>query len=110
MNKLATYLEAARLVVRKAAWAGDQFLAGKIDVHQLALAASQAKLFAPIECYNIVDGVMTWFGAYGYSKECEVEMGVRGIRSYSVGAEGAQNVMRLIIGSHLLGPEYSPMK
>jgi acyl-CoA dehydrogenase len=109
-SNFATYLEAARLVVRKAAWAGDQFLAGKIDVHQLALAASQAKLFAPIECYNIVDGVMTWFGAYGYSKECEVEMGVRGIRSYSVGAEGAQNVMRLIIGSHLLGPEYSPMK
>jgi len=109
-SDFVTKLEAATLLVRRAAWTADQFMAGKVDIHQLAVASAQAKLYAPIECYHIVDEVMTWFGAYGYSKECEVEMGVRGVRSYSVGAEGAQNVMRLIIGSHLLGPEYSPTK
>jgi acyl-CoA dehydrogenase len=37
-------------------------------------------------------------------------MGIRGIRSYSIGAEGTVNIMRLIIGRELLGPEFLPYR
>ncbi len=36
-------------------------------------------------------------GAYGYTKECPLEMGMRGILSYCVGAEGAANIQKVII-------------
>ncbi|MEM4746670.1 MAG: acyl-CoA dehydrogenase family protein [Metallosphaera sp.] len=42
-----------------------------------------------------------WMGAYGYSKDALVEMGFRGAMSYLVGAEGAMNVMKLIISKRL---------
>jgi acyl-CoA dehydrogenase len=54
--------------------------------------------------------VADWFGAMAYTKECPVEMGIRGIRSYSIGAEGTMNVMRLIIARELLGPEFLPYR
>ncbi|HLF07568.1 MAG TPA: acyl-CoA dehydrogenase family protein [Thermoplasmata archaeon] len=103
-------LHASRLLVYRAAWTADQYLAGKKDIHQLALASAMSKLVAPVDCYKIADGVMTWFGALGYSQECDIEMGVRGVRSYSVGAEGAQNVMRMILIRELLGEEFLPYK
>ncbi len=43
-------------------------------------------------------------------KECPVEVGIFGIRSYSTGAEGTMNIMRLIIARELLGPEYLPYR
>jgi acyl-CoA dehydrogenase len=54
--------------------------------------------------------VADWFGAMAYTKELPVEMGIRGIRSYSIGAEGTMNIMRLIIARELLGPEYLPYR
>jgi acyl-CoA dehydrogenase len=35
-------------------------------------------------------------------------MGIRGIRSYSIGAEGALNIMRMIIAREILGVEFLP--
>ena len=35
-------------------------------------------------------------------------MSIRAIRSYSIGAEGAVNVMRMIIARELLGQEFMP--
>jgi hypothetical protein len=35
-------------------------------------------------------------------------MGIRGIRSYSIGAEGTVNVMRMIIARELLGSDFLP--
>jgi len=37
-------------------------------------------------------------------------MGIRAIRSYSIGAEGAPNIMRLIIARELLGAEFLPYR
>jgi len=103
-------LEASRLLVYKAAWICNQWMNGKADIMELAKASATAKLHAPIECYRIADDVMTWMGAFGYSKESEIQACVRGLRSYSVGAEGAQNVMRIIIARELLGKEFLPYK
>ena len=40
---------------------------------------------------------VTWYGAAAYSKEYPIEMGIRGVRSYSIGAEGTVNIQRLVI-------------
>jgi acyl-CoA dehydrogenase len=49
---------------------------------------------------------MDMLGAYGYTTKCEVEMGLRGVKSYSAGAEGGQNIMRIIIAREILGDEF----
>jgi acyl-CoA dehydrogenase len=104
-------LESTRLLVQKAAWILDQKYGPGTHSHSdVALAAAVAKLRAPQVGFEIMNEVADWFGAMAYTKECPVEMGIRGIRSYSIGAEGTMNIMRLIIGRELLGAEYLPYR
>lgn len=104
-------LESTRLLVYKAAWIMDQKYGPGTHTHQdIALAAALAKLRAPQIGFEIMNEVADWFGAMAYTKECPVEMGIRGIRSYSIGAEGTMNIMRLIIARELLGPEFLPYR
>jgi len=106
----ATKLEAAKLLVYRAAWAVDQFYKGKMKVSDVNKYVAMAKLVAPLWAFDLIKDVMIWHGAYGYTKECPLEMGLRGVMSYCIGAEGAQNIMRIIIGRELLGREYMPYK
>ncbi|RPI53977.1 MAG: acyl-CoA dehydrogenase [Chloroflexi bacterium] len=104
-------LESTRLLVQKAAWILDQkYGPGTRSHSDVALAAALAKLRAPQVGFEIMNEVADWFGAMAYTKESPIEMGIRGIRSYSIGAEGTMNIMRLIIGRELLGAEYLPHK
>jgi acyl-CoA dehydrogenase len=104
-------LESTRLLVYKAAWTMDQKYGPGVKTHSdVALAAALAKLRAPQVGFEIMNEVADWFGAMAYTKECPVEMGIRGIRSYSIGAEGTMNIMRLIITRELLGPEFLPYR
>ena len=104
-------LESTRLLVYKAAWTMDQKYGSGAATHSdIALAAALAKLRAPKVGFELMNEVADWFGAMAYTKECPVEMGIRGIRSYSIGAEGTMNIMRLIISRELLGPEFLPYR
>jgi acyl-CoA dehydrogenase len=104
-------LESTRLLVYKAAWTMDQKYESETRTHSdISLAAALAKLRAPQVGFEIMNEVADWFGAMAYTKECPVEMGIRGIRSYSIGAEGTMNIMRLIIARELLGPEFLPYR
>ena len=104
-------LESTRLLVYKAAWLLDQKYGHDAASHSdVALAAALAKLRAPRMGFDLMNEVADWFGAMAYTKECPVEMGIRGIRSYSIGAEGTMNIMRLIITRELLGPEFLPYR
>ena len=106
-----TDLESTRLLVYKAAWIMDQKYGPGTKTHyDIALAAALAKLRAPKMGFGIMNEVADWFGAMAYTKECPVEMGIRGIRSYSIGAEGTMNIMRLIITRELLGAEFLPYR
>jgi len=106
---LYTDLEGVRLSTYKSAWIMDQmYEQGEAGHHDVALAAAMAKLKAPALGFRIVNEVADWFGAMAYTKECPIEMGIRGIRSYSIGAEGTPNVMRMIIARELLGQEFLP--
>jgi acyl-CoA dehydrogenase len=104
-------LEATRLLTYKAAWTMDQMYAREAaSHHDVSLAAAMAKLRAPAVGFDVMNEVANWLGAMAYTQEYPVEMGIRGIRSYSIGAEGTVNIMRLIIGRELLGPEFLPYR
>lgn len=104
-------LEGTRLSVYKAAWEMDRFYQrGEGGHHPIALAAAIVKLQAPLLAWDALNEVANWYGAAAYSKEYPIEMGIRGVRSYSIGAEGTVNIQRLIIARELLGPEFLPYR
>lgn len=106
-----TNIESAKLLTYKAAWTMDQMYKYQKATHyDIALAAAMAKLRAPIYAFAAMNEVADWLGAMAYTKEHPIEMGIRGVRSYSIGAEGTQNIMRLIIARELLGSEFLPTK
>lgn len=101
-------LESARQMVYKAAWMLDEmYRRGRYGFREVNKAVAAAKLSAPTAAFDIIKDVMMWHGAYGYTKEAGLERALRGVTSYLVGAEGAQNIMRLIIARELLEREDS---
>lgn len=103
-------LESARLLVYKAAWLLDRmYNENRADHQEINKAVAAAKLSAPTAAFDLIKDVMLWHGAFGYTKEAGLERGLRGVASYIVGAEGAQNIMKLIIGREILGKEFSPV-
>jgi len=104
-----TDLEGNRLITYQAAWTMDQMYGQQAATHHdIALAAAMAKLRAPLIGFDVMNEVANWFGAMAYTKECAIEMGIRGIRSYAIGAVGTSNIMRIIIARELLGEEFLP--
>jgi acyl-CoA dehydrogenase len=106
----AANIEEARLLTYEAAWMMDRMGQDKAAAKDVARIAAMAKLRAPVYAWQAMNEVADWFGAAGYSKEFPIEMGIRGIRSYSIGAEGAMNIMRLIIAREILGAEFLPYR
>jgi len=106
-----TNLECVKLLTYKAAWTMDEFYKKKKGSHHdIALAAAMTKLRAPVRAFEAMNEVADWLGAIGYTREYPVEMGIRAIRSYSIGAEGTMNIMKIIIARELLGKDFLPYK
>jgi alkylation response protein AidB-like acyl-CoA dehydrogenase len=106
-----TDIETARLLTYKAAWMADElYTKGTFKHKEVALAGAMAKLRAPVMAFETLNEVANWLGAMGYTKEYPIEMGIRGVRSYSIGAEGAMNIMRIIIARELIGGEYTTLR
>lgn len=103
-----TDIEAARLLTYKAAWMADEmYEKGAFKHKDIALFGAMAKLRAPIMAFETFNEVANWLGAMGYTTEYPIEMGIRGVRSYSIGAEGGMNIMRMIIARELIGGEFT---
>jgi alkylation response protein AidB-like acyl-CoA dehydrogenase len=99
-------LESAKLLVYRAAWMIDRMYSEKRFSHgKINGAVAAAKLTAPAAAFDIIKDVMMWHGALGYTKEAGFERGLRGVASYIMGAEGAMNIMKIIIGKEILGKE-----
>ncbi len=99
-------LHSARLLVYRAAWMLDRMYSENRFSHgEVNGAVAAAKLSAPQAAFDIIKDVMMWHGALGYTKEAGFERGLRGVASYLMGAEGAMNIMKIIIGKELLGRE-----
>lgn len=103
--------EALRALVYKVAWMQDKrYQEGRFSPLEMAKWISYIKLKAPWHALKCLEKAMIWLGAWGYTKECPLEMGYRGVMSYCIGAEGAINIQRIVIGRELLGREYIPYK
>ncbi|HLI46628.1 MAG TPA: acyl-CoA dehydrogenase family protein [Geobacterales bacterium] len=107
---LYSKLEAIKLLVFKAAWLYDEMRNGRASYREVTKYSAMSKLLAPKLAIEVMEEVMTWLGGYGYTKEAGIEMALRGVLSYYVGAEGAANIMRIIVGRELLGSEFVPYK
>jgi len=104
-------LEALRSLVYRAAWMNEEKYRNKrFTPHEVSKYIAAIKLKVPPFAFKAFEHAMLWLGAWGYTKECPLEMGLRGIMSYYIGAEGAVNIVRIIIARELLGREYIPYR
>jgi alkylation response protein AidB-like acyl-CoA dehydrogenase len=90
----ATELDAARLMVQRAAWLKEQG-------ERFTKEASMAKLFATETSERVCRRAIQIHGGYGYIREYEVERMYRDQRLCAIG-EGTNEIQRMIIARHLL--------
>jgi len=94
--QMSAEIEAARLLVYKAAWAKDQ---GKLDN---GLDVAQAKYLAGEAVTKSANFAMRILGAYGYSTEYPVARFYRDAPTYTM-VEGSANICKWIIALDQLG-------
>ena len=91
---MQTSVEAARLLVRKAAWKKDMQLPYTVD-------AAYCKLFAAETAMSVTTKAVQLFGGYGYTREYPVERMMRDAKITEI-YEGTSEVQRMVIGGALL--------
>jgi glutaryl-CoA dehydrogenase (non-decarboxylating) len=94
--RMSTEIEAARLLVYKAAWEKDQ---GNLNN---GLEVAQAKYFAGEVVTRCANYAMRILGAYGYSTEYPVARFYRDTPTYTM-VEGSANICKWIIALDRLG-------
>ena len=92
---MATQLDAARLMVYRAAWLSGQ---GR----SFSQAAAMAKLFASETACKVTDMAVQIHGGYGYSKSYPVERYYRDARVTRI-YEGTSEIQRIVISRGVLG-------
>jgi alkylation response protein AidB-like acyl-CoA dehydrogenase len=91
---MSSHIEAARLLLRKAAFLCDQR-------RPYSREASEAKLFASDLAVRAATDAVQIHGAYGYSKEYPIERIYRDAKVYQIW-EGTSQIQRMVIARHLL--------
>jgi acyl-CoA dehydrogenase len=95
LGDMATSIDAAALLIYRAAWSKD-VLGGRVTRE-----ASMAKLFATESAQQVIDAAVQLFGGLGVVRGTTVERLYREIRALRI-YEGASEVLKLIIGSRAL--------
>ena len=91
---MATEIDAARLLARRAAWKQDSGA-------QFSMEAAIAKLFASEMSTRVAHKAIQIHGGYGYSSEYPVERAYRDARITEI-YEGTSEIQRLVIASWVL--------
>ena len=92
---MATELEAAEMLLRKAAWAKD--------AHERAsLEAAMAKLYASEAAHRAADKAMQILASSGYRRGSTVERLFRDVRATEI-YQGTSEVQRMVIAASILG-------
>jgi len=91
---MATEIDAARLLARRAAWKQDSGA-------RFTMEASIAKLFASEMATRVTHRAIQIHGAYGYSREYPVERAYRDARITEI-YEGTSEIQRLVIAAWVL--------
>ncbi len=100
---MATQIEAARMLVYRAAWLKDQGL-------DYAQAAAMAKLYASEAAMSITVQAVQVHGGYGYVKEYHVERLMRDAKITEI-YEGTSEIQRIVISRNVLkGMTYVPLE
>ncbi len=89
-----TELDAAELLVRRAAWLAD-------NGRRFTAEASMAKLFASEVATRVCNNSLQIHGGYGYTREFDIERHLRDVKLCEIG-EGTSQVQRMVISKHLL--------
>lgn len=92
---MATELEAARLMVYRAAARLDS---GAADA---TMACAMAKRFATDAAFQVCNDALQLHGGYGYIQDYEIERYLRDVRVHQI-LEGTNEIMRVIIARRLL--------
>lgn len=88
-------IQAARLLVQRAAWLKDKGVRNTLEV-------STAKYFAAETAVKATGLAVKIFGSYGFSSEYPVERMFRDAKSFQI-VEGTSNIQKVIISSSVLG-------
>jgi alkylation response protein AidB-like acyl-CoA dehydrogenase len=91
---MATAIEAARLLVLRAAWRKDAGL-------PFGPEAAMAKLFAAEMAMRVTTDAVQVHGGYGFIKEYQVERHFRDAKITQI-YEGTSQIQKLVIARHLL--------
>jgi alkylation response protein AidB-like acyl-CoA dehydrogenase len=91
---MATQLDAARLLMYRAAWMKDQ---GKKTTKE----SSMAKLFASEVSVSVCEEAIQIYGGYGYTKDYPAEKYWRDSKLCTIG-EGTSEIQRIIIAREIL--------
>ena len=91
---LANQIEAARLLVYRAAWAKD-------NGQPYSVASAHAKLFAAETAMRVTTECVQLLGGYGYTREYPVERMMRDAKITQI-YEGTSEVQRMVISRSLL--------
>ena len=91
---MAMELDAARLLVYKAAWA-------KENTKRYTLEAAQAKLFASEMAQRVTNKALQIHGGYGYTRDYDVERFFRDARITEI-YEGTSEIQKLVIADSIL--------
>jgi len=83
---------------------------GQFGRKEINKIISTCKCLAPTLAHDIARHGMMYHGAFGYTKETPLEMFLRGVMSYEVGAEGGLMIMRGIIARDEWGETHNPFK
>ncbi len=92
---MATELEAARLMVYRAAAALDAKAA------DATMLCAMAKRFATDTAFKVCDAALQLHGGYGYLRDYGIERYLRDVRVHQI-LEGTNEIMRVIIARRLL--------
>jgi acyl-CoA dehydrogenase len=99
-------IDSVKQLTYKALWLLDRELKGETGLRfEVSKHIAEVKMLAPWFGFDAINDAIQWFGAFGYTKECPLDLGLRGIRSYPW-AEGSTEVMKIIVARELLGKEY----
>ncbi|TDE10596.1 acyl-CoA dehydrogenase family protein [Jiangella asiatica] len=90
-----TELEAARLLVYRAAWMADEGLPIQNEAHM-------AKLYATEMAQRVTDRCLQILGGLGYTRELPVQSFYRQVRVWRIG-HGTSEIQRWMIARNLLG-------
>jgi cyclohexanecarboxyl-CoA dehydrogenase len=100
LAEMATYIELGRWLSYRVLWMREHGI-------PCTKEGAMVKWWAPRIAGDIIRQCLVLHGHYGYSRDLPIEQRLRDVIGWQIG-DGAENVMKLIIGRELVGKDILP--